>query len=220
MNALRDRATVTGLVLLAGVTWLGFLVHASPRFPGSLWGGMLGTVAALLIAAPAAVYAIAKRSTRMKAWIGRRVSMKQLLTWHIYTSVVGATLAILHTAHKFDSPLGLALTAVMLAAVFTGYVGRFFLSYVSGEVRVQRQWLDEARRVFNARVAAATPVGELGLQELAEDVTELEYSVAMHDQLTGRAGRWLRVHLVIGVIGGALLALHVLAGIYYGLRWW
>lgn len=38
----RDRIVATGLVVLMLLLWLGFLLHRSPRFPGSLWGGVLG----------------------------------------------------------------------------------------------------------------------------------------------------------------------------------
>ena len=37
----RERIIVTGLVTLMFILWLGFLVHRSPRFAGSLWGGVL-----------------------------------------------------------------------------------------------------------------------------------------------------------------------------------
>ena len=44
-------------------------------------------------------------------------------------------LAILHTGHRFQSTLGVALTGVMLLSVFSGYVGRHFLLHVSSELR-------------------------------------------------------------------------------------
>ena len=35
----RERIVVIGLIVLMLILWLGFLVHRSPRFPGSAWGG-------------------------------------------------------------------------------------------------------------------------------------------------------------------------------------
>lgn len=37
----RERLIVSGLVVLMLVTWLGFVLHRSPDFAGSAWGGVL-----------------------------------------------------------------------------------------------------------------------------------------------------------------------------------
>ena len=211
---------ITALVALVFLMWLGFVVHASPRFPGSLPGTLLGFSAVVLMVLPAAAYALVKRSPVLKARLVRRVSMKQLLDWHVYASVLGAGLAILHAAHKFDSPLGVALTAFMLASVASGYVGRYFLGYVSADLREKQQWLESARRAYDAGTQQIEPLAPADARRLAENVVELEYSVAMHDLLTGRAARWLRAHRVLAAMFFALLALHLFAAISYGLRWW
>jgi hypothetical protein len=48
----REPFIVGGLVALLLVLWLGFLFHASPRFAGSLWGGVFGVSGALLMLVP------------------------------------------------------------------------------------------------------------------------------------------------------------------------
>ena len=60
---MRDRewSIVTLLVLLMLTVWLGFLLHRSPRFAGSLLGGVLGVSGTILMLVPLAGYIVAKR---------------------------------------------------------------------------------------------------------------------------------------------------------------
>ena len=55
---------------------------------------------------------------------------------------------------------------------------------------------------------------------LADAMADVEYAVATHERLKGRSSWWLRVHLSLSLLFYVLLALHVWAGIYFGLRWW
>lgn len=136
----RERFVISGLVVLLLAFWLGFLVHQSPRFPGSLWGGVLGVSGALLMLWPLG-YSVIKRVPKIKAWTTRRIKMNTLLSLHVYTGVLGALLALWHTAHKFDSPLGIALTTMMFASVLSGYIGRHFLSLVRYELNEKQEML-------------------------------------------------------------------------------
>jgi hypothetical protein len=199
MKAENDRAVATILVLLLLLSWLGFAVHASPRFPGSFPGSTFGIAAGLLIVIPTIAYAVAKRSGRVRRLLPQAVPMKRLLTWHVYAALIGGLLAIVHTAHKFDSSIGIGLATALLAAIGTGYVARHFLAFVGAELREKQRWLEEAESV--------------------ESVVDLEYAVAFHTTLSGRAARWAAAHRVIGSLFGVILAAHVLAAIYFGLRW-
>ena len=136
----RQRIVVTGLVILLIVLWLGFLFHASPRFPGSGWGSILGIGAAVLMVWPLG-YSLVKRIPHLKSIVTPRVTMRTLLAWHVYTGILGAILAILHGSHKFNHPLGILLTASMLVAVLTGFVGRHFRAQISEELREKEQLL-------------------------------------------------------------------------------
>lgn len=136
----REPLVVGGLVALLLALWLGFLFHASPRFAGSSWGGALGVAGATLMLAPSA-YLVVKRIPPLKKWVTARVSMRTLLAWHIYAGVFGPILALLHTGHKFESPLGIALTAMMLVVVLSGFVGRYLLSRFSQEIREKKDTL-------------------------------------------------------------------------------
>jgi hypothetical protein len=136
----RERVVVTDLVALLLLLWLGFLVHRAPRFAGSFWGGVLAVSGALLMLVPLA-YSAVKRIKPLQRAVTRRVPMRTLLAWHVYAGVVGPLLALLHTGHKSDSPLGVALTGMMLLVVLSGFVGRYLLGQVTQEVREKKEML-------------------------------------------------------------------------------
>ena len=247
----RERIVVIGLFALMLILWLGFAVHRSPRFPGSLWGGVLGVSGALLMLWPLG-YSAVKRIPKLKSAVTKRLPMRTLLAWHVYTGIVGAVLAVLHTGHQFTSLLGIILTAAMLVAVLTGVVGRYFLGQVSQELREKQDWLaklqasyqqtaDELTRQperalaltgrgFLGRIAAAffapEAIGaprQLALSyravSLAESMADLEYAIKTHELLKRRFAIWLKLHIASSIAFYLLLALHVWAGIYFGLRW-
>lgn len=144
---------VGGLLLLLLILWLGFLVHRSPRFPGSLTGVVLAITSALLMLVFPLAYAAAKRIPTVKKVLTRRISISTLLTWHLYTGTVGSILGIIHTGHRFESNLGIVLTAMMLLTVLSGYVGRHFLSYVTLELNEKQALLNKLATIYNQTVA-------------------------------------------------------------------
>jgi hypothetical protein len=144
----RERLVVGGLVVLLLLLWLGFLVHRSPRFAGSAWGGVLGVLGAVLMLVPLA-YSLVKRVKWVQKRVWRWVTMRTLLSWHIYAGIIGPILALLHTGHKFDSPLGVALTAMMLLVVLSGFVGRYLMGYFTHELLEKKQMLDALKAAYD-----------------------------------------------------------------------
>ncbi len=136
----RERVLATGLTILMLIVWLGFLVHHAPRFAGSLWGGVLGVSGGLLMLVPLA-YLIVKRIKRLKKWLNKYVSMRTLLAWHVYAGIIGPILVMLHTGHKFESPVGIALTAMTLVVVISGFVGLYVMKQFSTEIREKKAML-------------------------------------------------------------------------------
>lgn len=246
----REPLVAGGLVALLLALWLGFLVHRDPRFAGSGWGGALGVAGALLLVVALAYWPV-KRVRAVKAWVTRRASMRTVLAWHMYAGLVGAISGLLHTGHKFDSPLGVALTATMLVVVLSGYVGRHLMKQIALEVSEKKELLTglevayrraagelaaspeesalvRPRSGFWGRLAAALmhkfphstrPPASVRAMELAESMADLEYAIKSHDTLRRWFAGWLRVHIVASILMYLLLALHVWAGIHYGLRW-
>jgi predicted phage tail protein len=246
----REPLVVGGLVALLLALWLGFLIHTSPRFAGSAWGGVLGVSGALLMLA-ALAYPAVKRIRTVKAWVTRRVSMRTVLGWHMYAGLLGALLGLLHTGHKFESPLGIALTASMLLVVLSGYVGRHLMKQISLEVNEKKYLLTRLELAYRqvAGELAAHPEQVAALRpwsgfwgrlvassfrvfphtapilpatralDMAESIADVEYAIKSHDTLKRWFAGWLWFHIATSVLLCLLLALHVWAGVHYGLRW-
>src|SRR5450759_636329 len=140
----RERVVVTGVLSVLLLAWLGFLVHRSPRFPGSGVGAVFGIVGAVLMLVPLA-YPMAKRIPFLNARITPHASMQSLLALHVYAGIFGPLLALIHTGHKFDSLLGITLTAVVLLVVVRGFAVRVLLKYVNTEIRDKLILLQTAR---------------------------------------------------------------------------
>ena len=145
----QERTIIGGLLLLQLTLWLGFLVHRSPRFPGSTTGLVLAISAALLLIVPPLLYSAVKRNEFFKKRITKKVSLGTILNWHIYTGIAGSILAILHTGHRFESSLGIWLTTMMMLTILSGFVGRYFLSYASKELREKQDELNLLATQYN-----------------------------------------------------------------------
>lgn len=237
-----DSAVTTLLVVLLLASWLGFVVHRSPRFAGSLTGGVLAVSGSLLMLVPLP-YLIVKRVPRLKRFVTARVSMSTLLTIHVYAGLVGAILVLLHTGHRFVSPLGIALTAMTLVVTVSGYVGRTLIA------RVARDEADERRRLAGLeasyqylqakyeRVTAeltAVPEQHALLQAyarggaaplvarpaaIAASMADVEFAIRTHELFKRLFSWWLKLHIGLSFTLYALLSLHVWSGIHFGLRW-
>lgn len=249
----REGTVVTGIGVLLMLLWLGFAVHRSPRFPGGLAGTALGVFGAAMMTLPSIAYLAVKRLTPVKRWVTARMPLQTLLAWHVYGGLAGAVLAILHTGHRFDSTLGIALTGTMLLSVFSGYIGRQFLGYISLELRDKQQLLEQlvstynglagetARQPFRLAAVAVAATRWSGVRrrvlaargdendeflqlayratQVADSIADLEYSIKAHAVLKRRFRVWLVVHIVTSLAFYILLALHIWAAFYFGLRW-
>ena len=242
----REGIVVSGVLTILLIGWLGFLVHRSPRFPGSGLGAVFGIAGAALMLVPLA-YPIAKRIPFLHARMTAHVSMQSWLTLHVYAGIFGPLLAIIHTGHKFDSWLGISLTAVMLLVVVNGFSIRYLLTYVGHEITDKLILLQTARgdldsawgilenspaqmRVLPRAQLLVAGLASLGLEipfggpageviRIAESVADLEYAVSTYELLKRWFGRSLKLHIVLSVILYMLLALHIGSGVYFGLRW-
>lgn len=242
----REGLIVGGVGSILLLAWLGFFVHRSPRFAGSGVGSAFGIAAAVLLLVPLA-YPLVKRITAIRKRITPQVSLQALLTLHVYAGIVGPLLALIHTGHKFDSPLGIALTATLLLVVVTGVAVRYLMKYVTHEITAKLALLQTARGDLDSawgaleHAPAGVPVrpdapvvaaglasvgidlafaGPLGdVTRTAESVADLEYAVRTHELFKRWFGRMLRVHIVLSIAFYVLLAAHVWSSVYYGVRW-
>ncbi|MBN4077719.1 hypothetical protein JYT29_00125 [Nitrospina gracilis] len=123
------------------------MFHQSPRFAGSLTGGVLAILGTFLMLIPL-VYLVIKRVKRINRWMTRWASMRTLLAWHIYAGVLGPILAIMHTGHKFESPLGILLTAMTLIVVFSGFIGRYLMKKIRTEIKEKKSLLNQLNEEY------------------------------------------------------------------------
>lgn len=149
----RTPIIASGLVVLLLLLWLGFLFHVSPRFAGSFWGGILAVSGAALMLVPL-LYLFVKRMPLLRRTVTSVVSMRTLLAWHIYAGIVGPVLVILHTGHKFESVLGITLTALTLLVVLSGFVGRYLMSHIAQEIREKKEMLAKLQGAYERDSAA------------------------------------------------------------------
>lgn len=74
--------------------WLGFLLHRSPRFAGSLSGGVLAVSGTVLMFVPLAAYSVVKRVRVIKSRVTDWISMRTLLAVHISMALLGSILVL------------------------------------------------------------------------------------------------------------------------------
>lgn len=216
-----EKITVGGLLTALVLIVPGFLLHVSPRFPGSMTGGIIGISAALLFFL-LLVYWIAKRVPWVKERTKSTVSIGTLLTFHVYAGAIGALLGIVHSGHKFESPLGIALVLAMLTVVATGFIGRYYLAQIGVELRDQQKALGILRTEYDAMILGAHPTFALdagSIDERLGAMSDLEFQIGTREVLKNALGRWVVLHIVSAIVMYALLALHIWSGVYYGLRW-
>lgn len=231
----RERFIVTELIVVLGLLWLIFSFHRAPTFPGSPIGGLLGVSAAFLMVVLPILYGVIKSVGPLRRLVSRAVTMRTLLALHIYTGAAGAILGLLHTGHKFENTLGIALVATMLAAVLSGYVARYFLSFIAEELREKQALLTRLQASYreagaqlgtssalattsSATVSLPTGIGRRA-RAIAESIADVEYSIKTHELFRRRASRWLKVHAIVSGVFYLLVGLHVWAVTYFGIRW-
>ncbi|ULL01600.1 iron reductase [Bradyrhizobium sp. I71] len=230
-----DRERLIVDVVLASLLLLipAFLLHSDERFAGSLAGFALGASAAGLMLL-LLVYPLAKYGRSFKTIVTRVVSMRALLGFHVYAGIAASFLALLHTGHKYQSPLGIALVASLLVVVVTGFVGRYYLPQTAAEIRERQSRLatlrstyDRTALILSARAASADhdpPTSASALQEvpilqLVEGISDLEYAIGSQEAVKKIFTQWIGFHVLAAIAMYALLALHIAGEVYYGLRW-
>jgi len=222
-------AVLTALLLLVPA----FVLHTSPRFAGSLAGFALGVLAAALMVS-LLIYPLAKYSASVRSGLSRFTSMRALLAFHVYAGVFGAFVAILHTGHKYQSPLGIALIVSMLVVVVTGFVGRYYLPETSAGLREKQSRLATLRSAYDRTVAtlaslrpsddgtppvSASAVQGVPILQVVDGIADLEYAIGSREAVRKIFMPWIVAHVVAAILMYLLLALHIAGEIYYGLRW-
>ena len=231
MNRSNDTGTAVALIFFIAVLWLGFLMHQSSTFAGSAMGGIFAVAAALLMLVPF-TYTFIKRIPSIRKCITTRISMRYLIQIHTYTGFGAVIFALIHTGHKFQSTLGFLLTALVLLVVFSGFVGRYLLGFITENKQDRKNHLETLRAEYQQRVTAAIRSSssivstdstqeeqQVELLPLIESIADLEYAVTAEDRLKRVFSYWLYFHIFASVLLFVLLGLHIWSAIEFGLRW-
>ena len=218
---------------------LGFLFHQSQTFAGSLLGHGLGIIGSIMILMTL-IYPFRKRILKKK---GRQNPLNS----HVTYGLLGPSLVVIHSAHKFSSLIGILVFLSLVLVVFSGIVGRYLYKKVNRSLREQKrdQKLMKAR-IENRKqeMVAACKTDETAdksetdqagdaeaysqeqmLEKCGEwldevrTLAEIEYATRFFDRLKTVFSRWIRIHYVISGLLFALMIVHVMTTIYYGLRW-
>ncbi len=221
-----EKVTIGGLLSAIVLIVPAFLVHVAPRFPGSLTGSLFGIAAAMLFLLLLA-YSAAKHLPWIKERAERYLSIGAILTFHVYAGAIGALLGIIHSGHKFESPLGIALTLSMLTVVASGFVGRYYLAHIGQDLRDQQKELGALRTRYDSLALSAVGLKEqvvvdpngIPLGQLLGAISDLEFAITARETLKRTLARWVVLHIAASIAMYALLVLHVWSAIYYGLRW-
>lgn len=230
----RERLIVD--IVLASLLLLvpAFLLHSDSRFAGSLAGFAFGSTAAVLMLL-LLIYPLTKYSKVLKALVTRLVSLRTLLGLHVYAGIVAAFLALLHTGHKYQTPLGIALIASMLTVVVTGLIGRYYLPQTAAEIREQqtrlatlRSTYDRVALILSTRQAVdydgspsvnASARQEVPVLQLVDGIADVEYAIGSQEAVKKVFMQWIGLHVIAAIAMYATLALHIAGAVYYGLRW-
>lgn len=218
----------------------GFVLHRSETFAGGLTGHLIGIVGAVMMFLTL-VYPFKKRV------LGRR-GKQNPLSRHIFYGLMGPSLAVVHSAHKLDSLIGLLTFVAMLMVVLSGIIGRFLFRRVSRSLKDQQHELSMLKDVFQKRkeeVAACDvyfelePAAEKGnetdlnnespeeeqerqceqLFDLARSISELEYTTTFFESTKSLFSKWMKVHHLLTLFLFSFVIVHILTVLYYGLRW-
>lgn len=244
----RARIVVSALVSALLLLFLAVAFHRSERFAGSLLGGVLGVSGALLMLVSVG-YSLIKRLPGLRPRVIKYITMRGVLTAHVYTGLLGAFLVLLHTGHKFESPLGIALTTVTIGVVVSGYAGHYLLVQIFQDLREQKvllAGLEAQYRYYTAELASRPEQRALVLLygrflprvfgrlfagqdealrvparivEVTSAIADVEYGIKTNDLFKKLFSRWFVVHIALSVLLLTLLVLHIWSGVHFGLRW-
>ncbi len=235
-----DRDTNRLLALFFLVLVGGFFFHQSPTFAGSLAGHLVGMTGAAMMFLTL-LYPFRKRV------LGRRGRQNPIST-HIFFGLAGPSLVVVHSGHKLDSLIGVLTFTAMLLVVLSGITGRFLFRSVSQTLKDQQRELATLKDSFRARrndlstcgirdapghVQTAedidAPIERQAdeaqkarceqLVDLAESISQLEYTSLFFESTKSLFSKWMRVHHVLTIFLFAFIILHIVTVLYYGLRW-
>lgn len=227
------------LAVFFGMVVAGFLFHQSEAFSGSFAGHIIGIIGSIFMLMTL-IYPFRKRILKKKG-------KQNPLNSHIAYGLIGPSLVVIHSAHKFSSLIGILVFLSLLIVVLSGIVGRYLFKKVNRSLREQKRDHKLLKQRIDSRkqeMAAACKTGDMPdesdadsdgsggwattsemiaecgnwLQEV-QAFAEIKYAMTFFDRLKTLFSWWIRVHYVISGLLFALMIVHIATTLYYGLRW-
>lgn len=225
--------TILFLGLLAG-----FLLIPVSSFSGTLPGNLIGLLGTLVIGYTL-IYSFRKRVLGKK---GRQ----NPLNHHVIAGLIGPALIIIHSGHTYASLNGTLAFLAMVTIVLSGLGARYLLGKVSRSLKNQQSDVAEMRKELLLRKSqidretcarileldgswedveeenAIDPVVTGHCDELlalARSLVETEYAIEGFVKTKALFDKWLKVHIYLTALLVAMISVHVLSAVYYGLRW-
>ncbi|MCB2187616.1 MAG: hypothetical protein KQJ78_14435 [Deltaproteobacteria bacterium] len=216
---------------LVGSLLAGLWAIPTHPFSGSLAGHAVGILGSILMALTL-VYPFRKR-------VLKKNGKSNPLGPHLIYGLAGPSLVLLHAGGQTASLIGILVYLSLLLVVFSGIVGRYLFKKVSRTVRERERDLEQLRGLLQAKRAAVSQAdlenyldaGLLPLEEnrashlgrellsLVHSIAESEHALAVFSRTKVLFTRWSLVHRYLTALLFALLLVHVLVTVYYGLRW-
>ena len=106
------------VIILTGV-YIAYELLAEPR-GGHPFGHILGIVGATMMVMTETLYSIRKRTN----WLNRMGPVRNWLSFHIFTGIVGPFLVLMHTGLEFRGLAGVS-ALLTLIVVSSGFFGRY-----------------------------------------------------------------------------------------------
>ena len=66
---------------------------------------------------------------------------------------------------------------------------------------------------------AGATSAEQTVLNIADSISDIEYSIKMHETIKRWFKRWLKIHIFISFILYGILVFHIFSEFYFGLRW-
>ncbi len=213
-------------------------MHDSRAFPGSLPGHFLGIAGAAFMLM-ALFYSFRKR-------ILKKRGKQNPINRHITYGLLGSSLVVIHSGHAVSSLIGMFIFLSVLLVVLSGIAGYYLYKRVTrtlkdhkkdsellkAHLKKRRHELLSACRISEPDDLkdVSPPLWRLRFRSDMMDecarwtdevrvLADKEYIIRFFDRLKSIFTKWIRVHYTMAFLLFALLVVHVLTTLYYGLRW-
>ena len=171
------------------------------------------------------LYPLIKHWSWLRQSVTARVSMRTVLSIHVYAGALGAVSASFTPATNSKARSDYSVISMLLATL-SGFVGRYYLSHVRVELQDQKTALDLLRAEYDriaaagsAQLLASLTGSSASFPALIGGIADLEYGMRDRETIKRAFAGWMFIHITAALVMYPALALHIWNRLYFGLRW-